>query len=217
MIKDAYDVMKMNRDKIILFKTIVGSHVWNMQRPNSDIDYFTAFAYPTKIFLMGYHPKLSYFYPGESYDEHLHEIEKVVTQLMSGNINFILGVISPKIVQTSLYHRELRKIVYEHPPKNIYNSIRGLAVHCYKLYVKKNKDTSEHRMNKILRVLEFGITLLKTGKYEFKPVKGATPELILEKLQELDAAYRNSTLEEKIPEQLLRNYLLRLRLDFLSR
>jgi len=202
--------------KITLFKTVVGSHLWGMQRSDSDTDYFTVFAYPTKIFLMGYHPKMSLFKHGDVVDEHLHEIEKTVQQLMKGNINFILGVMSPVVVQTSRYHKELKNIVAAHPPKNVYHSIRGLAVHNYKLYVKERKDPSERRMNKILRVLQFGITLLRTGKYEFKPFYGGTPKMVEQMISELDRAYKESKLEDSIPEDILREYLYRVRMQFLS-
>lgn len=207
----------MQYKKRILFRTIVGSQMWGMATPESDIDYFTCFTYPTSVFLHGYRPKLSFFTHGEHEDEHMHEIEKVVSQLLSGNINFILGVMSPKVVSSGAEHLWLKDILKRHPPKNVYNSIRGLAMHNYKIYVEKGKDTSEHRLNKILRVLEFGITLLRTGQYKFVPVKGATPELIVKKIKELDEAYQNSYLDYSIPEDVLRDYLYRIRLANLRR
>lgn len=197
-----------------LFRTVVGSHMWDMQRPESDVDYFSVFAYSTNLFLMGYHPKLSFFEHTNKFDIHQHEIEKVISQLMSGNINFIFGVMSPIIVKSSIYHKELRGILLKYPPKNAYNSIRGLAIHNYKIYIEKGRDPSERRMNKILRVLQFGITMLRTGKYEFKPYYGGTPNKVLEMIKALDKAYKESTLVEAIPEDILRDLLYKVRKYF---
>ncbi len=68
----------MEPEKHVLFRTVIGSHMWRMQHPGSDLDYFVGFAYPTEIFLRGYHPKESFFYASPERDEHYHEIEKII-------------------------------------------------------------------------------------------------------------------------------------------
>ncbi len=65
-------------------------------------------------------------------------------------------------------------------------------------------------------MLEFDITLLKTGTYEFRAVSGATPNLIKTKLEDLDEVYRKSTLNERIPEDAFRDLLLEIRLENLK-
>lgn len=201
--------------KTVLWETIVGSHMWGMNRPGSDVDYFQVFAYPTKIFLMGYNPKQSFFYHYPDRDIHRHEIGRVIEQLLKCNVNFIFGVISNEVISTSKYHRELYEYVKNHPCKGIEHSIWGLASSNYKKYILSGADISEKRCNKILRVLQFGITLLKTGRYEFKPFYGGTPELIKQKINELVFAYNESKLPEEFDEEWLRYYLYRVRRDFL--
>ncbi len=207
----------MEYRKIVLWDTTIGSHIWKMNRPDSDIDRFVVFAYPTKIFLMGYNPKMSFFKQENGVDIHMHEIGAVINQLIKGNINFVLGTLSDMVNQTSEYHRKIAEIIRENPSKSVYHSIRGLAVHNYKKYIETGRDTSERRCDKILRVLQFGIILLREGRYEFKPYSGGTPEEIRKKIEELDIAYKESELPEKFPEEKLRNALYEIRYAFLEK
>ncbi len=201
----------------VLFKTIIGSHMWNMGHINSDVDYFVCFAYDTREILRNLRAlQESFFVHTAREDTHYHEIGKVVEQLLKGNLNYILGVMSPVIVITSRYHKKLKELLERYPPRNAYHSIRGFAINNYERALKEESPPTEHRLNKILRVLEFGITLLKTGVYEFRAVSGATPDLIKTKLKELDAAYRKSTLNERIPEDAIRDLLLEIRLENLK-
>ncbi len=191
--------------------------MWNMSHINSDVDYFVCFAYDTREILRN--PRAlqeSFFVHTAREDTHYHEIGKVAEQLLKGNLNYILGVMSPEIVITSTYHKKLKELLERYPPRNAYHSIRGFAINNYERALKEESPPTEHRLNKILRVLEFGITLLKTGTYEFRTVSGATPDLIKTKLRELDAAYRKSTLNERIPEDAIRDLLLEIRLENLK-
>lgn len=208
--------MRVLADENLLWETVVGSHLWGMNKPDSDIDYFSVFNYPTKIFLQGYNPQLSFFHHYSDHDVHKHEISKVIEQLSKCNINFIIGVMSNKISHTSKYHRELYEYVKNNPCKGIEHSIWGLANGNYNKYILSGIDTSEKRCNKILRVLQFGITLLNTGKYEFRPFYGGTPEMILQKSDELIFAYNNSKLPITFDERWLRNYLYNVRIDYLK-
>ncbi len=208
---------KPSAEHRILFKTIIGSHMWGMNHINSDVDYFVCFAYDTREILRN--PRAlqeSFFVHTAREDTHYHEIGKVVEQLLKGNLNYILGVMSPKTVITTEHHKKLKELLERYPPRNAYHSIRGFAVHSYTNALKEESPPTEHRLNKILRVLEFGITLLKTGTYEFRAVSGATPDLIKTKLKELDEAYRKSTLNERIPEDAIRDLLLEIRLENLK-
>ena len=85
----------------IIAKTTVGSHVWNMNHKGSDIDLFQIYVEPTRDILDGTAKKRSYFKQIGEKDDAIHEVEKVVTLLLAGNINFIIGVLSP-LVQTTL-------------------------------------------------------------------------------------------------------------------
>ena len=198
-----------------LWVTIVGSHMWDMQTPESDIDYFVAERFPTAALLMGYKPRESRFIQRGREDYTVHEIGKVIEMLLKGNVNFLFGVISPNVVETSKWHEQLRRLILENPFKGVYHSIRGMAVHNYKKYLETGRDTSERRANKILRVLRFGITLLRGGIYEFRPFYGGTPRLVKQYIEELDEAYRESSLPEHLPEDKLRRLLYEIRMESL--
>lgn len=200
----------------ILFVTKIGSHVWGMNTKKSDTDLFQVYVVPTKDILRGKANTKSKFIHGYNTDLAVHEVGTVVEQLLKGNLNFIIGVMSPLIVKTSKEHQELREIVSRNLAKNCYHSIRGMAMHNYKKYVESGKDRSEERCNKILRVLKFGVELLETGKIKFKSITSGTPNAILGWLNALDGAYNSSSLPEKPNEEEYREWLLKVRLKYLG-
>ena len=206
------------KDKMaVLWDSVVGSHIWKMNTPQSDVDRFVAFAYPTEIFLKGYRPKMSFFIRKNGTDFAWHEIGVITEQLIKCNINFIIGTVSNITSSSSKYHKEIQEYVINHPCKGVYHSIKGMAVHNWNKYVATGIDTSERRCNKILRVLQFGTTLLKTGRYEFKPFHGGNKKMISDKLFELDEAYEKSDFLERMNEEDLRNILFKVRIDFLGK
>ena len=208
--------VKVMYKRTVLWNSVVGSHLWSMNMEGSDTDRFIAFAYHTEVLLKGYSPKMSFFIPTKTVDYAWHEIGVVIEQLIKCNINFIIGVVSNLTDSTSAYHKELQEYVRDHPCKGIYHSIHGLAVHNFAKYMDTWVDRSEKRCNKILRVLQFGTTLLNTGKYEFKPFYGGTPELVVQKIAEFDDVYKESELPEKMDEGKLRDLLLKIRIELLK-
>ncbi len=143
-----------------------------------------------------------------------HEIQTVVNQLLKGNLNFVIGVMSPIVEQTSPVHKELVDLFTKHPPRNLYHSCRGMAVHNVKLY-QDELDFRPKKVNMILRLLRMGISYLNTGNLFFEPYKGNRSE-IDPLLKSLDEAYKISTLEERLPEDVLRGILLNARLEDLE-
>lgn len=209
----------------IVFRTMVGSHMWGMQHEGSDIDEFVCYAGSTKDLLSGRlsaPPDFSH----EGADVSAHEAEKVVEQLLKGNVNFIWGVMSPIVVESdsirgvmravgeeySSRHEELKAIVRRNLSKNCYDSIHGLAVNNFKKYVESGKDTSEKRCNTIVRSVMFGVRILRGEGIMFAPVSGSTPERIKEVIGILDQAYKESRLPDKPKEEELRDWLYRVRL-----
>ena len=203
--------------RTVLWNSIVGSHLWDMNTEGSDTDRFIAFAYPTEVLLKGYNPKMSFFIQSGNTDYAWHEIGVIIAQLIKCNMNFVIGTVSNLADTTGAYHKELQEYVLNHPCKGIYHSIKGMAMHNWKKYIVSGIDTSERRCNKILRVLQFGITLLNTGRYEFKSFSGGDKQLISDKLFELDEAYEKSKLPERMDEKYLRDFLYRVRLNFLNK
>lgn len=199
------------------FTTTVGSDIWSMRHAKSDTDLFRVYIASTEEIVKGIANTRSKFTQKDNVDIALHEIGKVVEQLLKGNLNFLVGVMSPLTVSVAeppltAFYLELQDIVRNNISKNCYHSIHGLAIHNYKKYIERGKDDSERRCNKILRVLEFGKTLLDTGKFEFKSFSGGVPDDIEVWVGWLNEAYRYSLLPEKPDEEVYRNWLYEVRL-----
>ena len=215
----------------ILFSTIIGSHLWGMNDQDSDIDIFQVYVASTKDILKGVgnlkskhsfeNTKSNSLYDqpyNNTIDTMSHEIGKVIDQLIKGNINFLLGVLSPMITKPSPWLEKLRELVIDNKNKLCYHSIKGLATHNYEKYIKSGKDTSIDRCMKIGRYLNFGCTLFTTGEYEFQPPSlSPHPFEIEEWIKRLDIAYLSSALPITVNEEEFRNLLLELRLEYLEK
>ena len=208
------------------FTTTIGSDIWGMRHAKSDTDLFRVYVASTEEILKGTWNMKSKFTQKDNIDIALHELGKVVEQLLKGNFNFLVGTMSPIVVgaHNPLFLHELREMVRENISKNCYHSIHGLAVHNYKKYIVSGKDDSERRCNKILRVLQFGKDVLDTQphvingrivfntKFAFKPFSGGVPDDIEAWIYQLDEAYKYSQLPEKPDEEVYRDWLYKIRL-----
>jgi predicted nucleotidyltransferase len=202
-----------------LWTTVVGSHVWDMNRPDSDIDEFTVYIVPTTEILSGTNRGGgSHFTSYEEKDEHRHEIGHVIDHLLTGNINYLIGVMSPITTYQRVNHRErLRSIMLEYgQSKSSYHSIKGLAISNYRKYVIGHDTAREYPLEKkcnlICRSLMFGINLLNGNGFQFNPVKKQNEYDVKAKLRLLDIAYKGSKLPDHVDSEPFRNYLLNLRL-----
>lgn len=209
-------------DNITIFKTLVGSRLWNMQREDSDYDYFECYLLPTEEYLVGRDDKSSQKMKGED-DVAKHEAGIVVKGLLSGNINFFIGVLGKPIMTTDEFW-ELRKIVENNKARNVYKSVNGLSVRNYKKYVEGNENPKEKKVKLVLRTLELGINYYDTGKFIFeKPSyfdKMSKEDLITQidiKVKELEDKYKESKFPESLPEKELKNWLLKTRLKYLNK
>ena len=199
-----------------LFRTVIGAHIWHMEHEGSDTDVFECYQTPTIDLLRGKGGIKSFFEPKQEGNRDMarHELQAVINQLMKGNLNFVIGVMSPIVERSGPVHEELVNLFTQHPPKNVYYSTKGMVVHNVKLYYKE-LDNLPKKVNTILRAINFGINYLKTGEVKFEPYTGVRQQ-IEGKLVELDEAYRTSTLEERLPEGMVRDILLRARLKDLK-
>lgn len=197
---------------IPLFTTITGSHVWKMETPQSDIDKTEVFITSTKNILSGIGiPKTKKFTLGTT-DITQIEIGFVIESLIKNNINAIILVASPNpIYELKNYRKELIQILEKNISKNCFNSIHGLGNSNYKKYIQTRKDASPKRINTICRSLQFGITLLNTGKIKFKPYYEGTPQDIENLLEEIHTSFLESPLPEKSDEVPFREFLFKLR------
>lgn len=197
----------------IIAETNVGSHVWQMNHKDSDIDTFRIYVEEIQNILNGTATQKSYFINGVD-DIAIHEIEVVVNQILKGNINFIVGVCSPIVDKTTKEFEILKNLTTNHLAKNCYHSIHGMAIHNFKKY---EIEMTEKRLNQIIRALFFGINILRHNKIVFQPVIDGTIKKYHETMDILKECYEKSTLPEKPEEKPFRDFLLQLRLKQLYR
>lgn len=205
-----------------LFKTVVGSQAWKMDTPESDIDEFECFVLPSKDILSGKDkPHSNKFIRGDKKDISQHEIGIVIEQLIKGNFNFLIGVMSLIIVeQNNNWLTALRNITSKNISKNCYNSIRGLAIHNYHHYIEKKSSLTEKELQKkrdlIVRTLMFGENILSGHGIEFWGVHNTQHYEIQYWMDGIDNAYKESKLPETPNESEFRKYLYDLRITELN-
>ena len=144
-----------------LFSTLTGSHVWNMQHCDSDKDLFVCYAAPSVDFLLGKTHNNGHHSINRGVDRTSMEIGKVVNQVLKGNINYLVYILSPVVEFTTPEHKKLVDMTYLNLSRKSYRSIRGFAYDEFskKVGTDNEKDTQKVRRS-ILRTLIFGTTLL---------------------------------------------------------
>ena len=191
------------KKKTILFRTIVGSHMWGQHHSQSDKDMFECHIFDTRSFMLGDRHDGCEKTKGDNWEKDSCEIGHVIKQLLKGNVNFLWGVMSPKfdLVCTNIDPTffNLRGIVESNLSKATVHSIRGFAIHNLRhwfgikvekklcmcgntLYVITNnkiprlepKDKKYWKiLNTCARTLDFGIKLLRDGVLDFENPRGA--------------------------------------------
>lgn len=199
-----------------LFTTNVGSHIWGMNRPLSDTDWFVVYLAPLDDILLQKRTK-SYHEMDDNgaLDMAIHEIGHVIHQLRKSNFNFIIGIMSPIEVSKGERHLEfLRNWVKNNISKNIYYSIKGLAMSNYEDTNNLGYLRNQKKAKLVLRTLMFGIHLLRTGEFLFRPIVARVKaEHIDHYLAELDKAFEESNLPDSVTNyDELEEWLIGLRL-----
>ena len=200
-----------------LFVTNVGSHMWQMNHPGSDVDLFVAVLAPTKSILRGeFNDQSKVEYSGPT-DKQYHELGRIVDQVLRNNWNYLSGVMSPIVVKDWTRLPELRRLVAVNYSKRAYHSIKGLAEHNYQKYIINERDDSVKRCNTIGRTIIMGSKLLREGVIEYRPISGTSPKDIPKFIDELDSALKQSTLpDDPEHENELREFLYDVRVSSLE-
>jgi predicted nucleotidyltransferase len=208
-----------------MFISCVGSHMWGMQSPESDIDLVMIYIAPTRAILRGDRISLTVRQQittlgGEIYDTLGWEIGHLINQLIKGNVNAIWYATSPLVIKPSNIQEELSALVQANLCRQTYHSIKGMAESQIKSEEKpaENPKIAGKGYSTALRTLNFGIELLSEGRICFAPVL-RTPgaEQVMEKVRRLEEAYAASPLPDRPDEDAFREFLLRLRLDEMAR
>lgn len=207
-----------------LFMTVVGSHMWGMERPDSDIDRFYCYQEPTRKILMGY--RINETLPSKKEVENTGigelpietssmEIGHLVGLLIKGNVNALWNVTSPRSIYDSYgYLEELKKITLDNLSAESYMSIHGMAISQRLDIIKRPRRISPEKAKKsCMRVLQFGITLLRDGKVEYKPVTEVPTEKELEDaFRLLEICHEETSLPTDVNTEPFREWLYNLRI-----
>ncbi len=208
----------------VLFISSMGSHMWGMNRPESDIDLVVIYAASTMSILRGLKTQATIRQEiaacqGEIYDTLGWEVGHLIDQLIRGNVNAIWYVKSPLVVKPSPYQQELAALVAANLSRSSYHSIRGMAESQMKSEDSLSKpEIAGKGYRTALRTINFGINLLSHARICFEPVLH-TPERseVMAALASLDEAYEDSSLPDRPDEGAFRDFLLRLRLEALEK
>jgi hypothetical protein len=218
---------------------VMGSHMWKNDTPESDVDAWAVVQEPTTRILRreGRYQDQSVFRSETEHkspvDIHVHEIGRMVDQLLLGNINFVTGTLSPVVVHTTPAFASLRAITRDNPSKALYGSVHGMAIQNFARYAGINRKSTKdkvlaelqftpiepRRCAKMLSFIEFAIYYLEDGVHAFeKPsLFEWTTEGVDAAIKELDAAYANSVLPDHPDPEPFRQWLLRQRMDDFER
>ena len=220
--------------------------MWNQQHESSDTDYFKVYIFDSRSFLLGNRHDGGHHSEDKEKNKEVvsYEIGHVIRELQKGNVNFLWGVLSSKLVFAKNEYWELRNIILNNLSKNYVHSIRGFAMHnlwhWYGLkldkkinidnetvyYIKKTKEarlaSGKKKYWKILntcaRTIDFGIKLLRNSEINFTDSRSATnTQEIISMLGELEQAYKESELPKKPNPEQFETFLLNLRLDNLKK
>lgn len=208
-----------------LFITNVGSHLWGMQTPESDLDLMVVYQESTRDILEGRlihktKPDKTFERDGVTVDQKEQEIGHLVNKLIDGNVNAIWTVCTPLIMQDHPYLEELCKITKQNLSKASYASIKGMAISQFKDHTKRAGVMPEGKALKtVWRTCEFGQMLLLAKEIKFRPapleeVTVSDAEWIL---NALDYTYNQSTLPDRPDEKPFRDFLFNIRIDELTR
>ncbi len=191
------------KEKTILFRTIVGSHMWGQHHSKSDTDKFEVYIFDSRSFLLGNRHDGCHRHDADNVETQSCEIGHVIRELLKGNVNFLWGVMSPKIdlcvtnIDPTMWN--LRKITRENISRATVHSIRGFAIHNLKhwfgrildrlvsidgdityITIKKKEPRLTEKdkkywkiLNTCARTLGFGIKLLSEGVLDFENPIGA--------------------------------------------
>jgi len=204
----------------VLFTTNVGSHMWGMQRPDSDKDLATVYMMSGEHFLEGKHPNNHFSQrtddEGVPVDEQRYEIQHVVNQIKKMNVNFVWAIMSPIIlVDKSNFLQELRQIIADNRSKQIYWSIQGMARNNIKKFIERGEIGSrkyKKKLNVIARTIKFGINYLLYGKCIFEATYITTKVELDALMIQLSNAYNASPFPDKPKQEPFDKFLRKLRL-----
>jgi len=208
---------KKINENLELWKVCIGSHMWGMERPDSDVDYVSIYLMSGDKFLIGTRSNNFFTQDKEKKIDHQrHEIGKCISEIKKMNVNFVWAVMSPIIKsQHRNWLQQLRQLVVENPSKQIFYSVKGMAKNNIKRFIESGeKNTAKYfkKLNQISRSVNFAINYFLYGKFLFEKTSIKTKnelDLLMEKLQRL---YEQSNYPDHPNPEPFNKYLKKIRL-----
>lgn len=207
-------------EKLILWKSVWGSHMWGVNREDSDLDKCVVYLNESeKVLLNTFDPTImneerhGRRVKSKNTDEHWYELSRAIRLLLKGSVSLLYGIMTP--VVESEYNEariELQNIIVNNPSKVFYS--------CFLKYVsdsEKAMKRSQNRENylKHLRIavrdMTFAINLFTNNKYEYKHIFTEDENLKDELLQQLKISYEKSPMSEEFDKKLFENYIVKWR------
>jgi hypothetical protein len=221
------DISELN----VLSVVEVGSTMWGMQRPGSDIDYFCLWATSPRSLLDGTYSEaqrnnrtkmVSHSYPGGDKPEmEATEVAHQVHMLLDSNINAVQRALSGRRHVWTRPAQELACLVQDNRAKNVFDSVNGMNSHNMKRYWDRlsveGQEFGLKKSGQIMRVVNCAIRVLDGKPYTFEPVADASFEQCEEALVTLRRAYENSSLQDRPPQAPFRQFLYELRINELDK
>jgi len=162
-----------------LFTAEVGSHLWKMNTPESDHDWYTCYAGSTRSLLHGIpiQPTKPCVHTAEN-DYQFVEIGHCIQQLLKGNVNYLQMMTSPYIQKSPAYSRTigyeidtLKTYIENTPVRNIWYSANGMSIS-----QERDADARAHvrdtqkSLRTAYRTLTFAQYVLMGYRYVYEPV-----------------------------------------------
>ena len=188
------DLPKINNTR--LFSTVTGSHMWGMEKDDSDVDVSTAYLMDIKGFLRGRRPN-NHQTHGDVLDESRYEIANSIRELKKMNVNHIWMVTSPIVVHEGRWLGRLRQIVNENKSSEIYYSVFGLARNNIKDFIEKGDKYSrlyKKKLTLIGRTLQFGINYFLYEKFIYEKIQIKFREQLDNMIIKLKSLFESSSL-----------------------
>ena len=213
-----------SRGMKILYISCVGSHMWGMNNQESDIDLVMIYIVPTRSILRGERVPATIRQEmsareGGIYDTLGWEIGHLIDLLIKGNVNAIWYATSPLVIVPSPVQEELSSLVQSNLCRESYHSIKGMAESQIKSETGQPEISGAGLVKRpgkgyrtALRTINFGIKLLRDARISFEPVvHDPLLKEVKDGMDQLDEAYRQSTLPDLPDEGQFRDFLLRQR------
>lgn len=209
----------------VLWEARTGSHLWQMERPDSDIDATVIYAIPTRHLLAGRYgpvtmPQQVCEFAGDTYDTQFIEVGHLISLLSRGNFTALIAAVAPAVWDMRHHdrHRHLRHIIGSNPSKAIIPSVRGMAQGYMKSAEKAIAESDHamraHKLQGAARVLQFGAHYLTTGEINFDPVPFhiVSPEQVDPFFETFEQACSESEHPDLPPVKALEDWLYQMRL-----